>query len=123
MFRLAFFALALYATTAPAADPTSPDKGKATAERVKGMKAAVAEIEKGKLKLHFPPAPFPAWHQEYVASLKKECGVEAEAIAGVDRKRGEEMDGYNDVMRTEIEYRFGKGILDKLQKRAEEKSP
>ena len=33
----------------------------------------------------------------------------------------EEIGGYNDVMRVEIEHRFGRGIIEKLHKKAEEK--
>jgi hypothetical protein len=98
-----------------------PIKTKPDAERVKGMKAAVGDIEKGVLKLIFPPAPTPLSQLEYAKLLKTECGVEA-TVAGFDLTEGGEKAnaGYNDVMRIEIEHRFGAGVLDRLQKRAEE---
>jgi hypothetical protein len=91
-------------------------KGKPSPGRLKGMKEALADVEKGSLKQLFPPAPFPPDHPEYVKLLKQECGVESE----VDSKAVDEMNGYNDVMRAEIEHRFGRGILDQLQKKAQE---
>jgi hypothetical protein len=97
-------------------------KAKVDAERVKGMKAAVADIEKGVLKLIEPPLPAPAWYAEYRKLLKKECGVETTIEGFEDDPSGGRKGaaGYNDVMRVEIEHRFGVGILGRLQKRAEE---
>src|SRR5262249_16062489 len=53
----------------------------------------------------------------YVALLKKECGVEIEIGFGDGQEKANV--GYNDVMRVEIEHRFGVGILERLQARAE----
>src|SRR5438445_13186180 len=69
--------------TAPA--HSGPPKAKLdqkhpNADRLKGMKAAVADIEAGKLKLKSPPLPDPPWHGPYVKLLKKECGVEWEMV-------------------------------------------
>jgi hypothetical protein len=98
-----------------------PDKKKPDPNRLKGMKAAVVDIEAGKLKLKYPPLPAPVWQGRYVDLLKKECGVEWETVrAAADLIA--EMGGYDDVMIVEIEHRFGKGILEKLQKKAEAES-
>src|SRR5258707_1475043 len=51
-----------------------PDKKKPDPNRLKGMKAAVADIEAGKLKLKYPPLPDPVWQERYVELLKKEGG-------------------------------------------------
>jgi len=101
------------------APKAEPDKKKPDPDRLKGMKAAVADIEVGKLKLKYPPLPAPAWHGVYIDLVKKECGVDHELVREFTGKPGIEMRGYNDVMTVEIEYRFGKGILDKLREKAE----
>ena len=96
-----------------------PKKTKANPARVKGMKAAVADIEAGKLKQKSFPLPDPVWHGRYVELLKNECGVEWEPVT--DKATDEliaSMRGYNDVMLVEIEYRFGQGILNKLNDKA-----
>jgi hypothetical protein len=96
-------------------------KGKPNPARLKGMKAAVADIEKGLLKQKEFPLPDPAWFPDYLALLKKECGVTWEMVDPKDYKEGRaELDGYNDVMRVEIEYRSERGILDKLKKKAKD---
>lgn len=95
----------------PQADP---DKQKLNPERLKGMKAAVADLAAGKLSLRYPPAHDEAVPVEYKKLLKKDCGVEAEVVG----KAGLEMGGYNDVMEAEIEHRFGKGTLARLRKAA-----
>jgi len=96
-----------------------PDKKKPDPNRLKGMKAAVADIEAGKLKLKYPPLPDPVWQERYVELLKKECGVEWETVNEATADQIAEMGGYDGVIILEIEYRFGKGILEKLQKKAE----
>jgi hypothetical protein len=109
--------------TAPArpGPPTAEsDKKQPNAYRVKGMKAAIADIEAGKLKQRSGALPDPPWHRRYVELLDKECGVEWETITvKPTAKLIAEMGGYNDVMRVEIDDRFGRGILDKLSKKAE----
>lgn len=95
------------------------DKGKPNPARLKGMKAAIADIEKGLLKQKEFPLPDPAWFGKYTELLKSECGVDWEVVDPKNYKEGRaELDGYNDVMRTEIEHRFERGIFDKLQKKA-----
>jgi hypothetical protein len=100
----------------------APAKDKPNPDRLTGMKAAVADIEAGKLKQKFPPFPDSLQHRNYTEFLKKECGVESQVVGGFagPGKVGDEMKGYNDVMRVEIEYRFGPGFLDKLWKKAGE---
>jgi hypothetical protein len=109
--------------TAPAR-PGPPKAGQGpkqpNPDRLKGMRAAVADIEAGKLKQKSFPLPDPAWHGRYVELLKKECGVDWETVRGeATPKRIAEVGGYDDVMRVEIEHRFGRDILERLQKRAE----
>jgi hypothetical protein len=103
-------------------DPAKPDPA-----RLKGMKAAVADLEKGVLKQkEYPPLPYGSDHSKFVRLLKSECGVEWQVV-----KTGEstpskesraalrrETAGYNAVMRAEIEQRFGRDILNKLMKKA-----
>ena len=109
--------------TAPArpGPPTAePDKKQPNAYRVKGMKAAIADIEAGKLKHRSGALPDQPWHRRYVELLNDECGVEWETVTEKPTaKLIAETGGYNDVMRVEIEDRFGRGILDKLGKKAE----
>gem|GEM_PF-4475931 len=43
--------------------------------RWKGMKAAVADLDKGVLQLNeYPPLPSPPFHSAYTRLLKTECG-------------------------------------------------
>jgi hypothetical protein len=104
--------------------PKAPDKKKPDPDRLKGMKAAITDIEAGKLILRWPPLPDSLQVINYKAILKKECGVEAEVVGdfkGAESPVERAMAGYNDVMQTEIEYRFGKGTLERLHKAAKEK--
>jgi hypothetical protein len=101
--------------------PGEPKKTKPNPARLKGMKAALADIEAGNLKLKSFPLPDPAWHGHYVELLRKECGVIWETVTDkATDARIAEMGGYNDVMRVEIEFRFERGILEKLTDRAKE---
>src|SRR4051794_7019607 len=98
---------ALQLTTLTAQEPS---KKKADPARIQGMKAALADIEKGFLKLKTIPPPAPPWYGEYLALVKKECGVDVVNV----NDAGAQMQGYNALMMLEIEHRFGKGILEKL---------
>ncbi len=96
------------------------DKKQPNPYRLKGMKAAIADIELEKLKQKSGALPDPPWHRRYVELLSDECGVEWETVTDKPTtKLIAEMRGYNDVMRAEIEDRFGPNILDKLRKKAE----
>ena len=87
--------------------------------RLKGMKAAIADIEDGKLKQKSGALPDPPWQGRYVELLSEECGVKLETVTEKPTaKLTAEMGGYNDVMRVEIEDRFGRNILERLQKKA-----
>ena len=92
--------------------------------RFKGMQDAVADLEKGHLRIKEYPLPAPAWHLDFVELLKRECGIEwvnvdmREVLEDPNHPRSE-LNGYNSVMQYEIEQRFGPGILTKLKKRAE----
>src|SRR5262245_52256337 len=57
-------------------------KAKANPARLKGMKAAIADIETGKLRQKSPPLPDPPWHGRYVELLKKEYGIEWVTVDG-----------------------------------------
>jgi hypothetical protein len=96
------------------------DRSKPDPDRLKGMKAAVSDVEKGLLKLIVPPTPAPVWELEYHELLKRECGVEVTTAGFGPAEGGAKADkGYDDVKLAEIEHRFGVGILEKLQKRAD----
>ena len=121
---LCVLALSLFggvlATPALFGSPTAePAKSKIDVNRLRGMKAAVADLEAGKLKLKSAALPVAAWHESYLDVLRKECGIEWEVVDDDTGKAGIELKGYNGVMIMEIEHRFGKGILEALQKKAE----
>jgi hypothetical protein len=117
---VAAFAGLCAAPALPGPPTPQPDKNQPNAERVKGMKAAIADIEAGKLKQRSGALPDPPWHRRYIELLNEECGVEWKTITDKPTaKLIAEMGGYNDVMRVEIEDRYGRGILDKLSKKAE----
>ena len=111
------------------AEPPAKQAGKGAApakqkppdqDRLNGMQAALTDLQAGKLKQKSFPIPPPPWHGQYLELLKEECGVEWETLKGqANLKRITELGGYNDVMRAEIEHRFGRGIFDKLEKKAE----
>jgi len=90
---------------------------KVNPQRLKGMKAAVADIEGGLLRMRQIPPPAPPWYSEYLELLKKECGLELINVDTSNDKVLAEMHAYNDVMLLEIEHRHGKGILNKLGER------
>lgn len=99
-----------------------PGGAKPSAARLKGMKDAEADIEKGQLKHKEFALPDAAWFGEYLKLLKERCGVEwltVEMRSDDPKDPRAEIDGYNDVMRVEIEHRFGKDILKTLRKQAE----
>jgi hypothetical protein len=96
----------------------APAKAKLNEARLKGMKAAIADIEKGVLKEKHPPYPNAPAHIDYFNTLKKDYGVAIEVVDNKTEDQRDERKGYNDVMRVEIEHRFGRGLLDKLWKKA-----
>ena len=92
--------------------------------RLKGMKDALADLERSRLQLKEFPLPAPGWFPAYLELLRKECGVEWQSVRFEDvlqegTNPRAELDGYNDLMRVEIEHRHGPGILSKLRERAE----
>jgi hypothetical protein len=114
---LALLCVALLVNTVSAeVRPVEGDKGKPNAARLKGMKEALADIEKGKLKQKSLPLPDPAWYADYLELLKKECGIEMVLVT--DEVDAAEMAGYNEVMRLEIEHRFGQDIMERLHEKA-----
>lgn len=92
----------------------------ANPDRIRGMKAALADIEKGLLKVKSVPPPASPWYGDYLDLLKKECGIEIVHIDTSKTKLDAEFHGYNAMMMLEIEHQFGQGILDKLNKKAAE---
>lgn len=108
----------VFASSVSAAAPQGdPGKTVLNPTRLKGMKDALTDIEKGQLKQKEFPLPNPPGFGEYLALLKKECGVEWVTVSMPSdnpKNPRAEIDGYNDVMRVEIEHRYGKGILQKL---------
>lgn len=80
LLLLAFVSGAPAVGTAAELQQPEPKKTKVNSARVTGMKAAIADIEAGKLKQKSSPLPDPLWHGRYVELLKKECGVEWEMV-------------------------------------------
>ena len=104
----------------PGPHTAQPDKNQPNLYRLKGMKAAIADIEAGKLRQKSGSLPDPPWHRRYVELLNEKCRVRWETITDKPTaKLIAEMGGYNDVMRVEIEDRFGRDILDTLRNKAE----
>ncbi|MEN1681036.1 MAG: hypothetical protein AAGJ46_15720 [Planctomycetota bacterium] len=65
--------------------------------------------------------PYSPSYPPFIKLLKSECGVEWRVIKKKhDKELQEEVDGYNDLMRAEIEHRFGREILQELRDRAVE---
>lgn len=101
-------------------------KPKANTARLNGMKAAIFDLEKGILKQkEYPPLPYPPGYIEFIRLLKSECGVEWEVIRTQTDSKDlrEEVSGYNDVMRAEIQHRYGIEIFESLHKKAKGESP
>jgi hypothetical protein len=59
----------------------------------------------------------------YAQLLKERFGVQQRAVAGcvIDAELAAETRAYNDVMKAEIEKRFGAGVLETLRKEAARK--
>jgi hypothetical protein len=101
-----------------------PTKRKPSAARLEGMKAAIADLEKGTLmQKEYPPLPYPPGYTDFIRLLESRCGVEWQVVTSTtdSKELREKLDGYNDVMRAEIEHRFGRDIFEKLQKKANAK--
>jgi hypothetical protein len=90
-------------------------------DRLQGMKVALADIEKGFLKIKGVPPPAPPWEGEYLKLLRTECGIDVVYVSyeeSSDPRLGAQMAGYNAVMLLEIEHRHGKGVLGRLGQKA-----
>jgi hypothetical protein len=97
-----------------------PAEKKVSEARLKGMRDALADLEKGFVKQKdYNDRPDDLASINFARLMTKECGVNWERM-GSQEISVEEMGGYNDVMRVEIEHRFGRGICEKLRKQAEE---
>ena len=91
--------------------------------RESGKTQATQAITAGTLLLkEYPPLPSPPAHAEYVALLRKRCGVDyavPRLPAGTDATEFiQHIRGWNEVMKAEIRRKFGAQILDKLQQEA-----
>ena len=98
---------------------------KISSHRLEGMKSAIADLKKGVLKQkEYPPLPYSPYHPEFIRLLKVECGVEWESVKSTSDPKdlSEKTDGYNDIMRAEIEHRFGRDIFRILTARAKERA-
>jgi hypothetical protein len=104
-------------------DAMQEDQAVRDAARAQGAANATRDIGNDILKWkEYPPAPSPPWQAKYVTLLKERCNVEWEVVQGpavVSDKLREEVAAYNEVMRVEIERRFGADILQKLRDEAE----
>jgi len=90
-------------------------------DRLDGGQAAKQDIEDGKLILREQPLPNPPWWNEYTKLLRDECGITIEVIKHKTPKFTDADLEYNTFMKTEIERRFGTGILGKLREQAQSK--
>src|SRR5438105_131579 len=87
----------------------------ALAPRAKGAKEAADAIAAGQLKWkEYPPLPAPASHGNYIRLLKERCNVDYE-VASLRKGMAEEdfrqeIQGWDDTMRVEIQKRFGDNI-------------
>jgi hypothetical protein len=99
--------------------PLADGPRKPSAERLAGMKAALGDIEKGVLKQKLPSLTEPEWVKGYVESLRRlQPPVECEEVGAKKfEERRAEFDGYNAVMRAEIESRIAgdKLYLDRFK--------
>ena len=94
--------------------PADPD-------RIAGMKEALADLEKGFLKIKGVPPPSSPWEDEYRKLLKQECGIDNVYVSYEETstpKLQARMEGYNDLMLLEIEHRYGRDIFERLGKKA-----
>ena len=97
---------------------------KISSHRLKGMKSAIADLEEGIMKQkEYPPLPYSPYHPDFIRLLKVECGVDWESVKSTSDPKDlrDRTDGYNDIMRAEIEHRFGRDIFQKLTARAKDK--
>jgi hypothetical protein len=104
-------------SVARADEPKTADPAptKASEARLKGMKDAVSDLEKGLIKRKdYNDRPDTQSQLEFGRRMRKDYGVVWETV---ERKHvsAEEIDGYNDVMRAEFGHRFGRGLNEKLE--------
>lgn len=117
----AAFALAVICIAAPT-PPPQRGPAKMSEARLKGMQDALRDLSDGRLvQKEYPPKPYSPSHPSFIKLLESECGVEWRVI-NKKREKGlqEEVNGYNDLMRAEIEHRFGREIFQELHDRAVE---
>jgi hypothetical protein len=88
------------------------EKARVSPARSAGMKAALADIGRGVLKQKYPAYPEFPQLKTHAERLKKDYGIETEIVHNVNDLSAAEMAGYNDVMRVEIEHRFGPRVLE-----------
>jgi hypothetical protein len=102
--------------------PAAAAQKKVSALRLQGMKEALVDLEKGLIKQKdYNDRPDSRSWRAFAELMTKECGVVWEWVKR-EKVPQDELGGYNDVMRVEIEHRFGRGIIEKLEKKAEEQN-
>jgi len=104
--------------------PDSADGGDPKAAYQEGKAAAQQDIRRGKLvvKTYGLPAP---WRGMYGSNLLSRYQIELRPVAGcvVTETLVQSVQGYNEVTEAEIERRYGKGLLERVAKEAEQAWP
>lgn len=90
---------------------------KATAT-ITAREAAEKDIADGKLILRGQPLPNPPWWNAYTKLLRDEYGITLEVVKHASAKLTDDDLEYNTIMKTEIERKFGTGIIGKTRTRA-----
>lgn len=90
--------------------------------RNKGINEATASIAIGVLLLkEYPPLPAPAWHGDYIKLLNEKCGCGYQVIDApkFSEELRDEVNGWNDTMKSELRRRFGDTIIVDLLEEAQ----
>lgn len=87
----------------------------------RGRAEARADIRAGRLGQRYYGMPVPGGGPgaAYRVAIRDEFGIESECVGGCTALPGvfERANGYNEVMKAEIENRFGPGVLDAVWER------
>jgi hypothetical protein len=105
-------------------DSGNPHRPTMLTPRSKGIQEAKALIATGTLQMkEYPPLPSPLQHGEYVKLLREKCGVGymvPSLPAGVSEQDFiQEIRGWNDVMQSAIQQKFGADIFTQLHEEAD----
>lgn len=95
-----------------------------SSDRHRGTEAARRDIARGHLELRVYGEIFYS-EKEYAQLLKERLGVCWNRVAYciVTERQSNEWNAYNKVMEREIERRYGVGILERLEREAEDMAP